>query len=344
MLSAARLTVDLGALAANLAALRAEAAGAEVAPVVKADGYGLGIVPVARRLWAEGVRGAFVAHIHEGEAVRAAVGGEGAVYVLDGFTDGARLAAADLTPVLLNAGQVEAARGFGRPVALHVDTGMNRQGVSPAEAAAARDLDVRLVMSHLGSAASPGDPRNAAQLARFQAVRARFNDARASLSASAGVFLGPDYRFDLVRPGVSLYGGGPFERPDPRIRAVATLEAPILDIREIAAGEMLGYGSALVLPRATRIAVVAAGYSHGLIRSAKGGGQAWVGGEPRPFLIVNMNLLALDLGEVRARVGDPVELVGPNAQIDDLARAAGTVTHECLVRLGAGAERVYLGG
>lgn len=347
MLTAARLTVDLDALAANLQTLRAQADGAEVAPVVKADGYGLGIGPVGRRLWAEGVRSFFVAHVHEGEALRGALdpGADAQIYVLDGLVAGTseRLAASGLTPVLSSVAQAAAAAGFRRPVALHIDTGMNRQGVSPVEARCVTHIDVQLLMSHLGSAADSGSDRNGVQLARFNDARALFPQARASLSASAGVFLGPEYRFDMVRPGVSLYGGGPAELPDGRIRAVATLEAPILDIREVPAGEMLGYGAAMILPRPTRIALVAAGYAHGLIRSAKNGATAWAAGAHRPFLIVNMNLLALDLGDARAQVGDTVELVGPNALLDDLANAAGTVAHECLVRLGSGVERVYLG-
>jgi alanine racemase len=355
-----RLTVDLEALAHNFRVLAAEAAGAEVAPVVKADGYGLGAVAVARRLWAEGARSFFVARLAEGEALRAGLGPErpAAIHVLDGLTAGAgpRLVAAGLTPALSSLPQVNAAAAFarsrGRPlrVGLHVDTGMNRQGVTLEEARALtqspdglRGLDVQLVMSHLGSAPTPDDPHNALQLSRFAAARALFPEARASLAASAGIFLGADFRFDLVRPGVSLYGGGPFERPDPRLRAVASLTAPILDIRTVRAGERLGYGSHVTLERTTRVAVVGAGYADGMIRAALGDGYAWFAGARRSLLIVNMDLLAIDLGEAEARIGEPVELLGEHALLDDLAGAAGTVAHEVLVRLGRRGERVYLG-
>jgi alanine racemase len=362
----ARLTIDLDALAHNYRLLAAEAAGAQVAPVVKADGYGLGAVPLARRLWAEGARGFFVARLAEGEALRRGLGPErpAEVFVLDGLTAGAgpRLAAADLTPALLSLPQASEAAAFaralGRPlrVALHVDTGMNRQGLAPDEARALaqstdalKGLDVALVMSHLGAAPTPEDPHNPLQLARFAAARALFPQARASLAASAGIFLGPDYRFDLVRPGVSLYGGGPLETPDPRLRAVARLTAPILDIRTVRAGERLGYGSRLTLERTTRIAVVGAGYADGIIRSAPRGGApnagayAWAAGARRRLLIVNMDLLAIDLGDAAARVGEEVELLGDHALLDDLATAAGTVAHEVLVRLGRRGERAYLG-
>ena len=356
----ARLTIDLDAVAHNYAVLRREAAGAEVAGVLKADGYGLGAEPVGLRLWAEGARNFFVARLAEGEALRAALTPDrpATIYVLDGFTtgSGAKFAAAGLTPVICTLPQVAAAQSWatanGRPlpVALHIDTGMNRQGVSPEEARALvqagdrlRGLDVGLVMSHLGSAAEPENPRNANQLSSFIEVRALFPQARASLSASAGTFLGPEYRFDLVRPGVSMFGSGPRERPDSRFQAVATLTAPIADIRNLRPGDVLGYGEEVRVEVATRVAVVAAGYADGIIRAGRAGGYAWYAGARRRFLIVTMDLLVIDLGDAEAAPGDPVELLGPNALIDDLAAAAGSVAHEVLVRLSRRAERVYLG-
>jgi alanine racemase len=357
----ARLTIDLEALAHNFRVLAAEAAGAAVAPVVKADGYGLGATPVARKLWAEGARSFFVARAEEGEALRAGLGPQrpATIYVLDGLAPGAapRFAEARLTPVLSSLPQVGEAAAFARrrgpplPVALHVDTGMNRQGLGLDEARAIarssealRGLDVQLVMSHLGSGPTPDDPHNALQLARFAAARALFPEARASLAASAGIFLGPDFRFDLVRPGVSLYGGGPLERPDARLQAVATLTAPVLDVRTVKAGERIGYGAQVAVERATRIAVVGAGYADGVIRAARaGGGYAWLAGARRRLLIVNMDLLAIELCDADTRIGEPVELLGPHALLDELATAAGTVAHEVLVRLGRRGERVYLG-
>lgn len=356
----ARLTIDLDALAHNYRVLGREAEGAQVAPVVKADGYGLGAAPVARRLWAEGARQFFVARLEEGEALRAGLGGErpATIYVLDGLSAGAglRFVENELTPVLAGLPQVSeaaaVARALGRPLAvgMHVDTGMSRQGVTLDEARALaqsidrlRGLDLQLLMSHLGAATDPADAHNGRQLDRFIEARRLFPEAQASLAASAGIFLGPDYRFDLVRPGVSLYGGGPEERPDPRLQAVARLTAPILDIRTVRAGERLGYGSSVVLERTTRVAIVGAGYADGVIRAGRHGGYAWFAGARRALLIVNMDLLALDLGDADAQVGQPVELLGENAQLDDLATAAGTVAHEVLVRLGRRGERVYVG-
>jgi alanine racemase len=355
-----RLTVDLDALAHNHATLRAEAAGAEVAPVLKSDAYGLGAGPVARRLWAEGARSFFVARLSEGEALRAALTSArpATLYVLDGMTDGAgpRLDAAGLTPALCSLQQIAAAgsqaasTGRALPVALNIDSGMGRQGLTPDETRAIvqsldrlRGLDVGLVMSHLGSAAEPHNPRNANQLVSFLEIRALFPKARASLAASAGIFLGPDYRFDLVRPGVSLFGGGPREVPDARLQAVATLTAPILDVRNLRPGDILGYGDSVRIAEPTCVAVIAAGYSDGVIRAAKGDGHAWFAGARRRLLIVNMDTLVIEIGDAEANVGNHVELLGPNALLDDLATAGGTVAHEILVRLSRRAERVYLG-
>lgn len=342
----ARLTIDLDALAHNRAVIAAEAAGAEVAAVVKADGYGLGAGPVARRLHAEGTISFFVARLAEGEALRAELGDrQAAIYVLDGLLPGAadRLTRARLTPVLATPTQVEAAEGFAGQVALQVDTGMNRQGLTPQDARRlANAADVSLIMSHLGSASEPAEPRNAEQLARFREIRSLFPQARASLGASAGAFLGPDFRYEMVRGGISLYGGGPEERPDPRFKAVATLTAPILDIRQVEAGDRVSYGSIFTAPQSMRIGVLGAGYADGVVRSAAGKGYVWAAGARRPILAINMDLMIVALPD-GGEVGDAAEILGANAQLDDLAVAAGTVAHELLVRLSPRAERIYLG-
>lgn len=354
--SRARLTVDLNALAANHALFRKLAGAAEVAPVVKADGYGLGAGRIARRLMAEGARSFFVARLSEGEALRAALGPEPTIYVLDGLASGAaaRLVAAELTPILSTVAQVGAARAWaaangGLAVGLQADTGMNRQGFTPQEVQALAQsrvaldgFNIRLVMSHLGSGSEPDDPRNGEQLAGFRALRSLFPESRASLAASGGIFLDPDYHFDMVRPGISLYGGGPREIPDPRLRAVARLTAPILDVRGLRPGDRVGYGSSFTAHRPMRIAVVGAGYADGVIRAAKVGGHAWLAGALRPLVVVTMDLLVIEIGDAPAEVGEHVELLGPNVLLDELAAAAGTVAHEVLVRLSTRAERVYL--
>lgn len=339
----ARLTIDLGALAHNHAVLRRHTAGAEVAPVLKADAYALGARQAAYRLWDEGARSFYVARLHEAEALRATFP-DATIYVFDGYLDGARLEAANLVPVLNSLLQAEAWRTErpALPAALHIDTGMNRLGVRVEEAEQLSGLPVQLVISHLACGPSADHAMNATQAQRFAAVRALFPNARASLANSAGCFLGEAFRFDQVRPGVSLYGGGPFETPHPDIRTVATLEAPVLQVRRVPAGESIGYGGAFVAERPLEVATVAAGYADGIPRAAHPRGQAFIAGEKRPLLgRVSMDLLAVDVSGLQVKAGDRVELLGPNILLDDAAAAAGTTSYEILLRLGRRAERVY---
>lgn len=356
----ARLTLDLDALAANYGALRKRAGDAELAPAVKADGYGLGAALVADRLWAEGARSFYVARLSEGVALRQALGDRGAtIYVLDGATPGSgdALEGAGLVPMLNSLPQIEAwnaqARSGRLKAALHVDTGMNRLGLRPEEVkvlVGATDrlkrLDLELVISHLACADTPASPMSARQLARFEEVTALLPDARRSLANSAGLFLGEAYRFDQARPGISLYGGGPEGAPHPEIRAVATVEAPILQVRVVPRGESVGYGAGWTAPDTTRVAIVAAGYADGVPRASHPNGQAWFDGARRRLLgRVSMDLLAIDITDCdAARPGAMVELFGPNLPIDDAATAAGTSSYELLTRVAPRARRVIVGG
>ena len=356
------LTIDLDALAHNHAVLRAAADGAEVAPVVKADGYGHGAAHGARRLHAQGARTFFVARLSEGEALRGALGADrpADIYVLDGATPGSahRLRDARLIPALNSAAQValwaaEARQAGGPPLpaAVHVDTGMNRLGLRPedAEALAAHptalaDLRVVHVMSHLACAENEGAAANKRQLAAFRTVRTLFPDARASLANSAGIFLGPDYAFDIVRPGISLYGAGPRNHPDPRFKAVATFEAAVLQVRDALPGETVGYGGTFKVERPMRVAVIAAGYADGMLRSGSPGGYGVLGGRRVPLLgRISMDLIAVDATDVSASEGDLVQLFGPDAPVDEVATAAGTLAYELLTRASSRAERRYIG-
>ena len=355
------LTVDLDALACNHAVLKQLAGAAELAPVVKADGYGLGAGPIARRLWAEGARSFFVARLEEGEALRAELG-EGRparIFVFDGCTAGAapRLAEARLIPVLNSPAQVEAFAAYARPhgplpCALHLDTGMHRLGLQVEELealATAPDrllgLKIELLLSHLACADQEEHRMNAQQAGRFKKARAVLPDVQGSLANTAGVFLGAEFHHDLVRPGIGLYGGGPFARPHPKLQPVASLAAPILQVRAVSEGETVGYGAAFTADRPYRIAIVAAGYADGVLRSSAGQGRVWFSGDHRPILgRISMDLMAVDVtGCEDAQPGAMVELLGPHVTVDDAADAAGTASYEVLTRLGHRAERVYLG-
>ncbi len=346
-----RYTVDLDALAANYAFLKSQAGGAEVAGMLKANAYGLGGAHVAARLWECGARSFFTAGIGGAEAIRALIGPDAEIYVLDGCRpgDAERLLRSKLTPVINSIEQAaawKAARPRGR-AALHVDTGMNRLGVRPeeAQALARLGLDVSLVMSHLACADEPSNPMNRRQLERFAEVRPLFPDARASFANSGGIFLGEEYAFDMVRPGIALYGGGPEGRPDPRIAPVSTLEAEILQVRDVPAGESVGYSASFVAERAMRVATVGIGYADGVLRSNQPRGCAWFDGGLRRMLgRISMDTLAVDVSDCPgARPGQFVELFGKNLPVDDAAAAAGTISYELLTSVGSRVERVVLG-
>jgi len=341
----ATLTIDLNALAANFHTLEA-AGGAPVHPVVKADSYGLGAAACAQRLMAEGARTFFVARASEGERLRAALGAGAAIYVLDGCLTGraARLRAAGLKPVLNTSAQLsewQAAGGGG--CGLQIDTGMNRLGFRP-EQAPEPFAGLDLVLSHLACADDPAEPMNARQRDAFAAAAARYPGVIRSFANSGGAFLGPDYAFDALRPGICLYGGGPEGRPDDRIRPVATLAAEVLQVREVPAGESVGYSRGFVADAPRRIATCAAGYADGVLRAYSPKGLVSVAGQLRPILgRVSMDVCAVDVTGLGVAVGDPVELFGVRRMLDDAAAAAGTIAYELLTSVTARVPRVYVG-
>ena len=345
MTAPASLTVDLNALSHNFHALE-DLTGVPVHPVVKANAYGLGAVPVAKRLLAEGARTFFVARLNEGVALREAIGAAPTIYVLDGCAGEAAqtLKAADLRPILNHADQIAAWKGAdGGACGLQIDTGMNRLGFRPEDAPEPFD-GLELVMSHLACADAPAEPMNRRQRDAFAAASSRYPDALKSFANSGGCFLGPDYAFDAVRPGICLYGGGPEGRPDPRLKAVATLTAEILQIRDVPVGETVGYSRGFLADTPRRIATCGAGYADGLLRSMSPSGQVWVAGALRPLLgRVSMDVIAVDITDADVSLGDSVELLGANRPVDDAATAAGTIGYELLTSIGNRFERTYLG-
>jgi alanine racemase len=228
---------------------------------------------------------------------------------------------------------------------------MSRLGLGPADADRltadpdlAAGIDVTLLMSHLVASEERGHPLNRAQLERFAALRRRWPRVRASLANSSGVFLGPEWGFDLVRPGAATYGINPLPgQPNP-MRAVASLTAPVLQLRAIDHPESVGYGATHRVTGPTRIATIGCGYADGWLRSLSNRGSAFVGATRVPVVgRVSMDLITLDVTAVPGlAVGDRVELMGPHLSVDDVADAAGTNGYEVLTRLGARLTRVYL--
>jgi alanine racemase len=356
------LTVNLSAIETNWDALGRRAMPAECAAVIKADGYGCGIEPVARTLTGAGCKTFFVADLAEARRVRS-VAPEPAIYVLNGLLPGTAAAFADIRvrPVigsLVELAEWDAfcsANQWHGGAALHVDTGMNRLGISADEAAAlaprirAENHGITLLMSHLVCAEQPSHPLNERQIQLFREVRLLYRGIPGSLANSSGIFLGNAAHCDMVRPGAALFGINPTPGHSNPMRPVIELQARVVQVRTVPKGETIGYNAIWTAKHATRIAVVAAGYADGYPRAASAsdaapGADAIVGGKRCPLAgRVSMDLLAIDVTALpdSVRRGDLVTLVGGEISVDALAVAAGTIGYEVLVSLGQRYHRVY---
>ncbi len=360
------LTIDLAAIAANYRDLASRAAPAHCAAVVKGDAYGLGIEPAVSALARAGCDTFFVALFDEALQLRTVLP-EATVYVLNGLHPGTAAAFRDIDvePVLGSLAEIEEWDAFAREAgekltaAIHIDTGMRRHGLAPTEAEALAGrlksfaFEPSLVMSHFACADEPAHPMNKKQIKDFRALAARFKGIPASLANSPALLALPDARFDLVRPGVALYGGRALLKGDNPMRPVVRLELRIIQVREAASGDTVGYSATQTLKRDSRIAVVSAGYADGIPRASgstdkKKGAEAIVGGRRCPILgRISMDLISIDVTDLPAgavRRGDFATLLGDGIGVDDLAEPGGTVGYEVLTRLGRRYHRVYKGG
>ena len=360
------LTVDLDAIVANWRKLEKTAVPSECAGVVKADAYGCGADQVARALANAGCKTFFVATLDEARVVRAAVPAA-AIYTLDGFfqNTGDSYAAIDCKPVIGDLNELAEwdvfcrRSGWTGGAAIHIDTGMNRLGLTVAEAQGiiprinAGDHGITLVMSHLASAELVNNPLNARQLTSFREIASLFSGVPASLSNSSGVFLGAAFQFDLMRPGAALYGINPTPESDNPMQPVVELKARIVQVRNVERGETVGYGGTWTARRPTRIALVSAGYADGYFRAASAndgtrGAEVMVAGKRCPIAgRVSMDLIAVDITDIEknaARRGHMVTLIGEGITVDELAHHFGTIGYEVLTSLGKRYARIYKGG
>lgn len=357
------LTIDLAAIVANWRELARRAAPAQCAAVVKADGYGCGIEPVTAALAKAGCTTFFVATLAEARQARA-VAPQAAIYVL-ALLPGtlASFAQGNFRPVLGSLEELAEWEGFRAAgwegsAALHIDTGMNRLGLSADDLAQlepralTRRAGLDLLMSHFACSEEPSHPLNAKQMADFREVRDLFPGVPGSLANSSGIFLGPDAHHDLVRPGVALYGANPTPGHLNLMRAAVRLEARIVQVRDVEPGDTVGYSAIWTARRPTRLAIVAVGYADGLPRAAsasdgKPGAEAVVAGRPCPVAgRVSMDLLAVDVTDLpqsKPRRGDTVALLDGTIGVDDLASHAGTIAYEVLTSLGRRYHRIYKG-
>jgi alanine racemase len=360
--SGGTLQIDLDAICDNYKTVKSKTK-ADVSACVKADGYGLGLTPVAAALSAAGCKTFFVASVEEGGLLRSTQP-DATIYVLNGLFSGAEPAFVheSLRPCLSSLEEVQEWSSFcaangAHPAALHGDTGIHRLGFDLSNVeeifSLSEKFNTTLLMSHLACADEAENQLNAVQLDRFQTLQEHFPDTTASLCNTAGVFLGPDFHFDLVRPGIGLYGGNPFGS-NAAIRAhpfkpVVTLSSRIMRIAHIEPGAIVGYGATFVAKRPTRVATLAAGYADGYFRalgSPDGQGHSvLINGKTAPIIgRISMDMITVDVTDLpqeAVKRGQFAELIGPNLTIGDIGRASGTIGYEVLTRLGYRYRRTY---
>jgi alanine racemase len=360
------LTVDLDAIADNWQTLTRRLFAVECGAVVKANAYGLGLEPVTARLVKAGCKTFFVADVAEARRARSRAR-EAAIYVLNGFSPEAANAFAELNvqPVINSTVELAewdafvATQGWRGGAAIHIDTGMNRLGMSAEEAAALaprlqqENHGITLLMSHLACAEVQDHPLNASQIRLFRELRMLYHGVPASLANSAGIFIGDTAHFDVARPGAALYGINPTPGRTNPMRNVLTLSGLVLQVRKVPQGESVGYGAAWNAKRASRIAVAALGYADGLLRAGSGpdrkaGGSAIVAKKRCPIVgYISMDLTCIDVTDLpnnAVRRGDSATFIGEDLLIDEVAASAGTIAYEVLVRLGSRCHLAYRGG
>ena len=337
-----RLTINLAAIQANWRWLQ-DRAGVPAGAAVKADGYGLGARQVTNALLEAGCRTFFVSTWAEAEALGALLDGA-ELLVLHGVgpDDIDAALASSARPILNSVEQVARWKEIspGGACDVMIDTGINRLGLRPAEIDLLDGLAIETLHSHL-ACADEDHPLNAMQLERFRAVAGAVPAKRYSFANSAGICLGRDYSFDLVRPGLSLYGGVPRVEAEGNIRQVARVEAEIVQRRTIPAGETCGYGATFTAENDTEAAILNIGYADGYLRGFSSRGSAFAGEFVLPILgRVSMDLVAVGCDAAKdLRAGDWVEL---NYDLPTASKQSGLSQYELLTTLRSRFERRWV--
>lgn len=352
-MSQATLTIDLNAVTKNYQLLDEKSGNAECAAVVKANGYGLGMKQVATALTKAGCSFFFVATVDEALELRAILK-EPKIAIFHGVLSKIEAELClehQLMPVLNDFYQIEIWQEVAKDseqlnqAILHIDTGMNRLGFASNTDFTAMLNDVAFVMSHMSCAEQADHPMNQTQLQTFKEVIQHFPDSKYSLANSSGIFL-KDAHFDLVRPGMALYGLNPTPDADSPMHNVVTLSAPILQVRVVPAETAIGYGGYYTTARPSKIATVSAGYADGYLRSLSNLGKVQIGDTPAPVVgRISMDLITIDVTDLpdhEIQPGTMVELLGNHCTVDDIAEKAGTIGYEILTSLGDRYERLWV--
>ena len=347
-----RARIHLDNIVANWRTIGALAPRSEAGAVVKANAYGHGAGPVAKALQAAGCRTFFVAYVEEGTELRGLLGDEATILAFNGAEpdDADAVRSSAILPVMNSIPALEnwLGRSDAPPYAIHIDTGMNRLGIRLEDIDRLAGLTTvhppHHVMSHLVDSDDRSNPLNRMQRERFSEAAGRFPGAARSFANTGGCFMGTDYGFTIMRPGIGLYGGGPPWPDGIDLKPGMTLEAPILTVQTVQAGETVGYGATHTFDEARTLATVALGYGDGFPRSASNSGLAMLGDTPCPIVgRVSMDLITIDVTTAGplAKPGAFAQFIGPEVPLEDQAKRAGTVGYELVTGLGHRVRRIY---
>lgn len=350
--ASAELHVDLSAIIDNYQTLSDQSSVAACAAVVKADAYGLGMEQIASALYHNTECDTFfVANLVEAVKLRALLK-EPKIYVFNGLFQDQVDTYLDhnITPILNDPSQIQYWNGNKAPCAIHFDTGINRLGFSLEQSEeffnSQYDLNIDLVLSHFIQSEVLNHPSNEIQLDQFMRVRYQLPNAKASLCNSAGIYLGEDYHFDLLRPGIMLYGGNPglINRPE-GIKQAFEVKAKILQIRELQAGMSVGYNSQWTAAENARIAILNVGYADGTLKTSDRNATVYVGGyQAKVVGKTSMDMIAIDITEPKfdkVGVNDFAEILGSNITLEMVAENSTLGHYELMTGLGRRYNKIY---
>lgn len=346
------LEVDLNTVASNYAILCDHLSHTQCAAVVKADAYGLGAKIISQRLYTEGCRHFFVAHLDEALAIRSLIP-EASIYVFSGCLEGTEIELMEhkLIPVLNDYGMFQRWIAYGKlhgkrlPGMLHIDTGMNRIGFDTYDLKKLTEnmcilsgLQLQGVMSHLACSPDKNHPQNEKQRELFEQICTYFPKITKSLADTAGIYLGRDYHYDMVRPGKGLFG----LYKAPHLQQAFSFKARVIQVRHAKKGDFVGYGSQRTLERDSALATLGVGYADGLDRRASQNSYVLIGQHKAPIMgSLSMDYAVVDITDIPENlyhVGSWVQLTGPDQPLEDMANQFGTISRELSTRLG---NRLY---
>lgn len=350
------LKVNLSAIVANYLFLKQKASGKKVACVVKANAYGLGVGEVVPVLKNAGCNKFFVANLDEAIELRQILP-ESFIGVFSGISKNEEdiFVMYGLTPVLNSIYQFELfsqyvdKKGISYPCLLHIDSGMNRLGFSFEEIKKLQSedllkkLNIKMILSHLACADEKSHEKNLQQLEVVRNLRKIFPNIPISFANSYGVFLGQEYHFDIIRPGIALYGGNPTPNDINPMQSVVQITSKILQIRNIDTPQTVGYGATYKLEAGSKIATLPVGYADGYFRSLSNKSYCAIASKKVPVVgRVSMDLITVDITSIKdIEVGDEVEIIGDTITLQDLANNSGTIDYEILTSIGGRYKKIY---